>query len=395
MVAAAGPARAQDDLRQQRAETQSRLESLKDQIQRDQTRLQEAAEKEQASRDRLNQIKREIALREELVSTYETRMRQLRQERGTLRDTLDVLEGRLDELRREYRVHAEHAYKYGRLHDLALILAANSINQMLVRIRYLHRFADQRRSQRSQIQNAAERLVARRNELEASEKRTEQLLAEARTERQNLQRLQSDRRSVVAELRTQRSELKEEIRRKEEAARELETRVRELIAKVEARERRNAGSSESSAPARAAAYARLSASFQSNQGSLPWPADGAVTEKFGNRVDPVHGTTTYHPGILIATNHGAAVRAVFSGTVTGIDFVPGYGTYLVVRHGDYLSVYSNFSSLTVSTGESVSTGQPLGRAGTDDEPRGSGIFFAVFDKTKNESVDPIAWLDDR
>ncbi|WP_245846016.1 murein hydrolase activator EnvC family protein [Longibacter salinarum] len=379
----------------ERKNTQQRLEALKGQIESDEKRLQETTREEQATVDRLEQIRREIALREELVSTYEQRMGQLRQERSDLRDTLDVLEGQLDELRNEYRAHAVHAYKYGRLHDVALILASKSVSQMLVRVRYLRRFAEQRRAQQSAIQSAAQQFNERQRELDASQRKTERLLAEARQERQNLSQLQKDRRQVVAELRNQRSELREEIDRKERAARELEQQIRELVARAEARERRDRVSGATSAPARAADYARLSATFQQNRGSLPWPTDGAVTEGFGNRVDPVHGTETYHPGILIATNPEESVRAVFEGVVTGIDFVPGYGTYLVIRHGDYLSVYSNFSTLFVAQGDRVDTGEVIGRSGTSNEPRGAGLFFAVFDKKKNQSVDPVGWLGNR
>lgn len=383
------------DLTEQRQSTQQRLEALQDQIESDQQRLREAAEAERATTDRLGQIKREIALREELVSTYQTRMQQLRIERGTLRDTLDRLERRLDNLREEYRDHAVHAYKYGRLHDVALIMASKSVNQMLVRIRYLRRFAGQRRAQQAEIRAAADQFAERRAELERSQERTQQLLAEARAEQENLSRLQSDRQSVVADLRSRRSELRQEIEEKERAAREMEERIRELVARAETRDRRSRVSGGASAPARAAEYARLSATFQQNRGSLPWPAEGAVTEGFGNRVDPVHGTETYHPGILIATNPEESVRAVFEGTVTGIDFVPGYGTYLVIRHGDFLSVYSNFSSLFVSQGDDVTTGEVIGRSGTSSEPRGAGLFFAVFDKKQNTSVDPIGWLANR
>ena len=391
----ASPRALGQDLTEQRQTTQQRLEALQDQIESDQQRLRETAEAERATTDRLSQIKREIALREELVSTYQTRMQQLRTERGTLRDTLDRLERRLDNLREEYRDHAVHAYKYGRLHDVALIMASKSVNQMLVRIRYLRRFAGQRRAQQAEIRAAAEQFAKRRAELERSQERTQQLLAEARAEQQNLSRLQSDRQRVVADLQSRRSELRQEIEEKERSAREMEERIRELVARADARDRRSRVSGGTSAPTRAAEYARLSATFQQNRGSLPWPADGAVTEGFGNRVDPVHGTETYHPGILIATNPEESVQAVFEGTVTGIDFVPGYGTYLVIRHGDFLSVYSNFSSLFVSQGDNVTTGEVIGRSGTSSEPRGAGLFFAVFDKKKNTSVDPIGWLASR
>lgn len=375
-----------------RSSTEQRLNALRAQIERDQDRLAQTAEEEQASLQTLEKLQREIALREELEATYQERMRQLREERSELRTSLSELEGRLDNLRDEYKTRAVHAYKYGRLHDVALIFAAQSINQMLIRARYLHRFAEQRQEKRTAIQAAATELQNRRDQLEATREETERLLAEASKEQKNLVRLQNDRQRVVRELRAQRSTLREEIEKNQSAARQLENRIREMIAAEEAA---NQASGQGLTNEQLAEYASLSASFQENQGELPWPAQGAITEPFGDRVDPVHGTTTYHPGILIATNPRGPVRAVFDGVVTGIDFVPGYGTYLVVRHGDYLSVYSNFSELYVSGGDRVRAGQLIGQAGTESEPRGAGIFFAVFDKEKNESVNPMTWLRSR
>lgn len=377
---------------ERRRTTEQRLEALKAQIRQDQERLRETAEAEKASRATLDKLQRRIALREELVDTYNQRLRQLRRERESLRDTLHTLESRLGALREEYRARAIHLYKYGRARDLALILASRSINQMLIRIRYLRQFADQRRTRRSEIQTASADVRSRRKALDAKRTETQQLLAEAEDEQDKLRTLQADRRQVIDDLRARRSELEAEIERKQSQAEQLEARIREIVAAAEAR---NADASAEDRAAQSAAAASLSASFEDNQGQLPWPADGAVTETFGNQVDPVHGTTTYHPGILLATNPGSNVRAVFEGTVKGIDFVPGYGTYLVLSHGDYLSIYSNFSRLLVSVGDRVEAGNVIGKAGTDNEPRGAGVFFAVFDTSQNTSVDPMQWLASR
>lgn len=385
-------AHAQEDLEARRASTNERLQNLKQQIQKDQTRLQETAEAEQATQKKLESLEREIALREELVSTYQRRLTELERERNQLRDTLQTLQQRLGELQREYQDRVVHAYKYNRIPDLALILASRSINQMLVRIRYLQRFAQQRKSQRADVQQAATQVRESQKDLKQKQAETQELLAEARLERKNLQALKTDRQQVIEQLRTRRSELKEKIEEKQAQARQLEQQIREIAAKIE---RRSEDQSEAQRAEEAARAANLSASFEANKGRLPWPAEGAVTEKFGNRVDPVHGTETYHPGILIATNPEEQVRAVFEGTVSGVDFVPGYGTYLVIRHGEYLSVYSNFSTLYVSQGERVSAGEILGLAGTEEEPRGAGVFFAVFDRSQNSSVNPTSWLTAR
>lgn len=384
LVVQVAPAQSTD-----RAATERRLEQLKAQIRQDQLRLSETAEEEAATRERLTQLAREIALRQELAATYQRRLDQLSAERDSLRTSLQSLSGRLRTLKAQYQRRARHAYKYGRLHDVALILAANSINQMLIRVQYLHRFAEQRREKLNAIRRASADLRARRAELRTSLQRTEELLDDVQAERANLRRLQQQRRAVIEELRAQRASLQEEIERKQSAAAELEARIREMIA---ASESDNAAAART--PAERAAYAELSASFEGNRGRLPWPAEGVITEPFGDRVDPVYGTTTRHPGILIATNPEAAVRAVFNGDVAAIDFVPGYGQYLVLRHGDYLSVYSNLSELFVTEGQSIEAGQLVGRAGTRNEPRGAGVFFAVFDKTTGAAVNPRRWLRD-
>jgi len=388
----APPVLAQNELEARRESTEERLQNLKQQIDRSQSRLQKTAKAEKATQDKLETLEREIALREELVATYQQRLDQLDQERSALRDTLQQLEGRLDQLQREYQARVLHAYKYNRIPDLALILASRSINQMLVRIRYLQRFAQQRQRQRSDVKQAASQVRESREELKQKQARTEELLAEAKTERENLRALQADREQVVKELRARRSELKQQIEQKRSQARQLQRQIRQIVAKIE---RRNEQKSEAQQAQQAAVAANLSSSFENNKGDLPWPARGAITEDFGDRVDPVHGTTTFHPGILIATNPEEQVRAVFRGTVSGVDFVPGYGTYLVVRHGEYLSVYSNFSSLYVQQGDTVEAGEVIGLSGTEAEPRGAGVFFAVFDRSKSSSVDPTTWLSAR
>lgn len=372
----------------QRESTENQLEQLEQQIERERNRLQETEEAQKATQEKLKSLQREIALREKLVSTYQTRLKQLGQERTRLRDTLSTLQQRLATLRDEYQRQLVHAYKYGRLHDLALLLASRSINQMLIRARYLRRFAADRRQQRSTIQTAADEVRNSREQLAEKRAETRRLLAEARTERQNLRALERDRREVIENLRDRRSEIEQQLEQKQEQAEELEQRIQKLVARTEREgDATSAEASEFSA--------NLSASFQKNRGSLPWPVEGAVTVEYGNQVDPVHETTTYHPGIQIATNPESPVRAIFDGTVTGIDFVPGYGTYVVIQHGEYLSVYSNFSSLSISESERIEAGQVLGRSGTESEPRGASLFFGLVNRSTSEFVDPSTWLSTR
>lgn len=388
MVALLGPATAEgQSASSQRETTQQRLQQLERQIQQERQRLQKTEAEEEATREKLNSLQREIALREKLVSTYQTRLDELGQERSRLRDTLSTLRGRLQTLREDYQQQLIHAYKYGRLHDLALLLASQSINQMLIRARYLRRFAADRQQQRSAIQSATTDVRSSQEALAEKRAETRRLLAQARTERKNLRALERDRRQVIDELQTQRSELRAQIERKQRQAQQLEQRIQKLVARAE----RDGARTE----AEAEFAANLAASFQKNRGSLPWPVDGAVTTDFGDQVDPVHETTTYHPGILIATTPRSPVRAVFDGTVTSIDFVPGYGTYVVIQHGEYLSVYSNLSSLSITEDARIEAGQVIGQSGTENQPRGASLFFGLVDGSSSEFVDPSGWLSVR
>jgi len=164
------PAHGQD-VQARRDATQGRLQQLKQQISRERERLRDTRQAQEASQKKLKSLQREIALREKLVSTYQARLDELGRERSRLRDTLSTLQTRLETLRKDYRDQLVHAYKYGRLHDLALLLASRSINQMLIRARYLRRFATDRRRQRSAIQTAAGEVRSSREQL--AEKRAE------------------------------------------------------------------------------------------------------------------------------------------------------------------------------------------------------------------------------
>ncbi len=371
----------------ERAATEKRLGDLQKQIARDEERLAQTTEAEQASLETLQTLDRQIALREELMRNYQMRLLQLRLERDSLQQSLLALETRLGDLRSEYGKRATHAYKYGRLHDLALILAAQSINQMLIRVRYLNRFTEDRRKHLTELKDATASIETRRVMLQEKVERNNELMREVEQEQQKLARQKTQRARVVAELRQQRNRLEADLSQNRTLAQQLQSRIEQLIAAEMARRNR---ASDASADA---AFTRLSGSFLQNRGKLPWPAGGTVVEPYGDKVHPVYGTRTPNPGIVIATAPLAEVHAIFDGTVSSIDIMPDIGRYMIIEHGEYHTVYGNFALINVGEGQQVRAGQILGRAGTDAEPKGEGIFFGLFKDGK--PVDPLPWLAPR
>lgn len=365
------------------------MQELQRQIEADQKRLTQTAEAERATLETLQNLDRQIALRTELIKNYRRRVQQITFESDSLRTSMTALERDLGELRTQYRRRALHAYKYGRMHDLALILAAKSINEMLIRVNYLRRFAQRRREKLSAIAATGAALQERRTALDEMQVRNQQLLADAQQEQRRLESDQQQRRQVIAGLRTQRVNIQKELDQRQAALQQLASRLSQLAETASTRRRVR----EAADPAATAEYVELSGSFLQNRGKLPWPASGVVREPFGDIINPVYGTRTPNPGILIDTQASADVRAVFDGQVVEVSVLPDFGTYVAIEHGDYQTIYSNFSTTFVNEGQRVRAGQVIGRAGTDAEPRGRALFFGLF--TNKNFVNPEPWLRTR
>ncbi len=370
-------------------ETEARLKALKAQITQYETQLKRTADRERSALRKLQELERRITLQQQIVRTYTKKLQRLQRQTETLQQHMQHLEQQVAELNETYRKRALHAYKYGRLHDLALILSAESINQMLIRARYLHRFAAQRRQKVREIAATQDSLSRKRMELEQILRETERSLAETRDEQQKLNALRREHSRLIARLRKQRASLQKELEQKRRDATALEKKLQELIAAETASQTERTRIN----PEFAASMEAISKAFSSARGKLPWPVDGVITASYGIRVHPVYGTKTPNPGIEIATRPGADVQTVFEGLVNRVFVMPGYGTCIMLRHGDFTTVYCNLSYVYVRAGQYVQQGHVIARAGTENEPRGSALFFALFFHEKKQ--DPSLWLQAR
>ena len=366
---------------QQVSETERKLQELRNEIAEEERLLQQAVSQEKKQQNRLADLNRQLSLREQLVRTYNDRIGQLSYERDSLQTAMGDLNQQLADLRSEYRDRATHAYKYGRQHDAALILSASSINQMLVRVNYLRRFSQQRRDKLAGLQATTSTLTEKRTEMQRRLVETEVMLGNVDEEQGNLASTLDAVRKEIRTIQQEKAVRAESISEKRTMEQELVGQIRALIsANAERPRTRNTD----------AALAALTASFSEAKGLMPWPAEGRVVEPFGEIVHPEFGTRTPNPGILIASGASVEVTAAFGGRVSTIDIIPDMGRFAVVEHGGFHTVYGNLSLFYVSEGDRIEVGQLIGRSGTDAEPRGETVFFAVFQN--GTPVDPLAWL---
>jgi len=134
-----------------------------------------------------------------------------------------------------------------------------------------------------------------------------------------------------------------------------------------------------------------SGKFSLRAGVFIWPLQGSISSYFGWRSDPVNGSNDFHQGLDISVPLGTEIRAASSGKVVKSGWISGFGKTIVIDHGEGIeTLYGHNSALLVTTGQKVSTGQIIARAGSTGKSTGSHLHFGVLDN--DEPVDPLQYL---
>ena len=374
--------------------TRSQISNLDRQISSITSRLNETTQEYQQVFQRFEDLNRLIALRRE-------RLRQMTREQSQIEEEIRLIEGNLNELEqelarliRDYKSTLTYLYKHGRTTELALILTSSSINQLMVRSFYLGKFNSHLQVQVDEIEVTQKRLEASKVDLEQTKVRNNALLTEIRGETQTLEHQQRQQQGVVDELRKDIASL--ETRRKEQQNQRenLESTMESLIR--EEQRLRHAEASGAEIVRREIAVteeelAIFESSFRQQRGQLPWPVEnGTITERFGERVNPVFNTRTQNPGVDISAIPASPVRVVSDGYVFSIQPLQGYGDIIFVNHGSYRTAYGNMSDIFVRRNQILRKGDVIGLSGDNNSIRGSVLFFLI--REGSQMVDPERWL---
>ena len=420
---------------QNKEELQKQKVLLQDQIDLANTLLKKVKSNKESNINQLQTLNQKINAREQLIKTMNGQIKRLNLAILSKEKEIIELEVRLDSLKTDYAKLIDLAQRNLQPADqLMFILSSSSFTQALKRIQYFKDMTSYRKLQVNQINNSQielaqekQRLIARKQEKldvqVSQEKEKTQLLLDAKRQEE----------TIIA-LKNQAGKLKKDIQRKKREAEQLEKQIKRIIAEElrksrlraerdnlekEAREldiirgkhfnsrtsnkvlkkliyerrkekgleERDEGPSYAMTPESRA----LANDFASNKGALPWPVKrGLITGKFGKHPHPVvKGVLVDNPHIEISTEQGAIVRATFEGEVSSVVPIPGANIMVLIRHGNYFTVYSNLIGVQVKSGDHISFKQPIGTAFTDEE----GKTMVQFGIWKDANIqDPNAWL---
>ena len=400
---------------------QQRKEALAD-IEETNKLLQETAQTAKTSLNRLNLLSKQILSRKKVISLLNQELDEIEKDILNIQGQLRTLKRELGDKQTNYGKSMRGLYKRHSSQDkLLFILSAESFSQSMRRMRYLREYADWQKRQANDIVEKQAEISRKQAEMEKTRAEKRALLGTRQEESKKLESEEASQKEEVQLLNKRQKDLKADLQKKRRQAealnRQIEKQIAEEIARAEAEakaareqaaakgkpvpESKNEPIREERVADTKGGYAmtkaekQLSDNFANNRGRLPYPVAGrhTIVATFGEQQhQELKYVRTSNSGIDIQTSPGADARTVFNGEVTRVFVVPGYNNSVIVRHGNYLTVYSNLSQVYVKAGDRVSTRQAIGRIYSDPEDGNSTILHFQLWKEKTK-LNPQPWLE--
>ena len=365
---------------------------LKSDIDYKNTLLKKTEKEKSTTLNQLVLLRDKIAKREELIGTINSEVKYLDSEINKNEELIASMERDIATLKEEYAKMIQFAYRNRSNYDkIMYVFASEDFNQAYKRLRYLQQYSEFRKKQTEDIRHLEGMLVKKNAELLAEIAEKQSLLQNETKEKTTLAKEKTQQQKVLTNLQTQEKELRKEILAKQKEQEQLQKAIQTLIAE-EIRLAQQQNSSNTGEWKLTPEAAALANSFTANKGKLPWPVEaGTITDKFGVHSHPVlKNIKIRNDGVGISTKEGTTARAVFEGQVTKILIIPGAGKVVIIRHGDYLTVYGNLKDVYVTSGDNVKIKQILGEILTNRDK--TELQFEIRKGKEAITLDPTYWL---
>ena len=299
----------------------------------------------------------------------------------------------LDELKKEYAKMIQKSYASKSLQNrLMFLFSSENFLQAYRRIQYLKQYARYRRKQGFQISEKT-KLLQNLNQvlIEENEMKTK-LINDNREIRKKLIQEQKQQQELINTLRLKQNTLRTQIEKKQKQRQRIDKEINRLIREAIAESNRISGKKSREIFQLTPEAKLIAENFQENKGRLPWPLEkGVVTQGFGRQRHPVVKTTIIQSnGVTISTEPFAKVRAVFEGEVMSVIIIKGSNPSVLIRHGSYITLYTNLSKLYVKKGEKVSSKQVIGEVFTNQQTGRTQLQFGIFNNIK--ALNPKDWV---
>lgn len=377
--------------------------------------------KTKRSLNELNLIKAEIKDHEKTISNLRHELDSINRKLNLIQDSIKKGKNKINSLADNYARAIRSIQAQSSSFDRILfIFSATSFNQAYRRMRYLQQFSTWKDKQIEEIKSEQQKLTEQQNKIEQFRKQRSKALAKQNDERLSLVKKRKQQDKVVSSLKKEGKQLKQFLAEKQRQAKKLDETLNKLIAEeqrkaaekakqeaekqrlAEEKKKQDKTKKEDKAQAEKPIVAKneatkqieLSGNFESNKGNLLFPVSESykIVRPFGRSKHPeLKYVQTENNGIDIEVPAGTNARAVFDGKVSAIFPQDGFNTVVMVRHGNYLTIYVNLSEIYVKSGQAIKANQPIGKIFSDPEDNNRTILhFEV--RHERIKLNPQEWL---
>ncbi len=299
----------------------------------------------------------DIENREELLRLYQEEISLYQEDIQSANRLVDSLKKKQEQIKETYAQIIVSTYYQSSPYDKWLyVFSSKDFEQAFNRYKYFQQFADYAQIQLEQIQVLEDSIHQKIVTIADIKSQKEELSQKEKEAYQQLASRKKEKETQVKSLKAKEKDLQERLRVQKQRAKNLEAQIHELIVPKKGVAPKKLSTQE----------IKLGKNFTSNKGKLPWPVStGFISSRFGEHAHPLlPGVKINNDGVDISTQPGSVCKAIFDGEVSLVSSVPGLNNVIIVRHGEYLSVYTNLKDLKVKKGSQVKTGQALGTVAT-------------------------------
>jgi len=377
----------------ERKELEKRRLDLKEEIQEINSLLIDNKKKKQSVLVQVEDLDKRINATQNLIKVTNQQANLLTREINENLNKITKLRKDLEALKEDYAKMIRKSYKSkSNQSRIMFLFSSENFLQAYKRLQYMKQYANYRKQQGDEIKTQAQLLQDLNAELIEQRKSKEKLLAENRVTQKKLKTDKKQQQVLMASIQEKQGTFESQLKERQREISGIDDQIEKLIREAIAAENKKKGNTSTSAFKLTPEAKALAADFTSNKGKLPWPVkSGVVSMRFGVHPHPVvRSATIKSSGVRIETNTKEPVKAIFKGEVMKIQAIKGANKAIMVMHGNYISVYNNLESISVKTGDKITTGQILGQVGQATSTGRPTLYFYILQNVKY--LDPALWI---
>lgn len=339
------------------------------------TQLKALEEQVSSRKSLINNLQSEVKLNEKLITQNESKIQELRQRHAALKDQYDKI------LRINYLKKLSNS-------KWSYLLSSESLNNLLVRWRYIHQFDQFTKQKMKEIQSLTGEIQLTNETIAQDREKNLKAMEQTTTNMKTLEKEQKEKDALVKKLALEEDKLKANLKNREKEREKLNVAIEKIIITALEKAREKEKSDEKLVKKKEVD----NSGFAKNKGALSWPVSkGKITGAFGTHPHPtIKNVQISNNGIDFTLPSGDNVVCVYDGEVVGVTNIPGFKNMVIIKHGSYYTVYSKLDNVIISKGQQIKRGQTIGNVEVNEE----GVAEVHFELWKDKSkMNPQPWFN--